>query len=575
MAPPIPESKIALSYPLYACDFDPQDSNKLIVGGGGGAGRSGVGNKITVLDASHEAIQIVSEVELSRDEDNVTSLAVGQHKGRSTLVYAGINSSAQDQEKGKNEHFRVFGVNSPSKTKVDVRQQITELARTSLFSAKETDAYQRLLRISAPHGDAAQVGAVATGLAKEAQIVLFDVAAGGGVAPKTRGKLDITKEAVDLDIIQTGDDKYQLLYCDNYDIYIMDVAKGSTTGPECVYSMPHDVATGGGRPVFRSIRYLTPTFILAVGNLPKRGGVVLWGYRLPKTGQEPGKARIAASTRLPKSVAQATGLAVVNLSPPTSPGLKQGDSQFVIAVAGHDFSISLYTLEHQVLADIDLIVNLYPLHTFKNAHHGYITGMAFSHWTPPKPTARVQFLKLASVSIGNTVSVHSIPLKKFIDKASPIKRGGPPRQPRYVVALKSKAPTMTALLVTIAVITALIGVLLQGFLEVKGATAPAQGFLAELLAEKKLEKGDNVVLLSEELGAIEDPTKPAPIRVDAHDESTHGAARTWENLPPEQKHLWRERLKAGGHWTADMGETIFKGVLFSELAGVVGQVVGG
>ena len=46
MAPHIPESKIALSYPLYACDFDPQDSNKLIVGGGGGAGRSGVGNKI-------------------------------------------------------------------------------------------------------------------------------------------------------------------------------------------------------------------------------------------------------------------------------------------------------------------------------------------------------------------------------------------------------------------------------------------------------------------------------------------------------------------------------------------------
>lgn len=553
----------------------------------------------TVLDTAHDAIQIVSEVELSRDEDNVTSLAVGQHKGRSTLVYAGVNSSVQDQEKGKNEHFRVFGVNSPSKTKVDVRPQIAELTRSSLFSAKETNAYQRLLRLSPPHGDAAQVGAVATGLANDAQIVLFDVAAGGAVAPRLRGKLDVVKEAVDLDIIQTGDDKYQLVYCDNYDIHIMDVAKGSTAGPECVYTMPHDVASGGGRPVFRSVRYLTPTFILALGNLPKRGGVVLWGYRLPKPGQEPGKARIAVSARLPKSVAQATGLAVVNLSPPASPGLKQGDSQFVVAVAGHDFSISLYTLEHQVLADIDLIVNLYPLHTFKNAHRGYVTAMAFSHWAPPKPTARVQFLKLASVSIGNSASVHSIPLKKFIDKATPIKRGGPPRQPRYVVALKSKAPSVTGLLVTLTVLMVVIGVLMQGFLEIRGyskpaigarrftpvswhvglphtdAGAPAQGFLAELLAEKKLEKGDNVVLLSEELGAIEDPSKPAPLRVDAHDESTHGAASTWEDLPPEQRHAWRERLKAGGHWTADMGETIFKGILFSELAGAVGQMVGG
>lgn len=39
-------AKITLTYPLYACDFDPNNANHLIVGGGGGAGRSGVGNKI-------------------------------------------------------------------------------------------------------------------------------------------------------------------------------------------------------------------------------------------------------------------------------------------------------------------------------------------------------------------------------------------------------------------------------------------------------------------------------------------------------------------------------------------------
>jgi len=46
MAPLIPIAKETLSYPLYACDFDPLDSTRLIVAGGGGAGSNGVGNKI-------------------------------------------------------------------------------------------------------------------------------------------------------------------------------------------------------------------------------------------------------------------------------------------------------------------------------------------------------------------------------------------------------------------------------------------------------------------------------------------------------------------------------------------------
>lgn len=44
--PPFPCASIELDYPLYALDFDQEDSNHLVVGGGGGAGRSGVGNKI-------------------------------------------------------------------------------------------------------------------------------------------------------------------------------------------------------------------------------------------------------------------------------------------------------------------------------------------------------------------------------------------------------------------------------------------------------------------------------------------------------------------------------------------------
>ena len=46
MAPIIDSAKISLSVPLYAIDFDSEDDKHLVVGGGGGEGRSGVGNKI-------------------------------------------------------------------------------------------------------------------------------------------------------------------------------------------------------------------------------------------------------------------------------------------------------------------------------------------------------------------------------------------------------------------------------------------------------------------------------------------------------------------------------------------------
>lgn len=46
MSPPFAAAKITLGYPLCASDFDPKNSDFLLVGGGGGEGRSGVGNKI-------------------------------------------------------------------------------------------------------------------------------------------------------------------------------------------------------------------------------------------------------------------------------------------------------------------------------------------------------------------------------------------------------------------------------------------------------------------------------------------------------------------------------------------------
>lgn len=46
MASPFPEARIEVDYPLYSVDYDPEDASRIVIGGGGGAGRSGVANKM-------------------------------------------------------------------------------------------------------------------------------------------------------------------------------------------------------------------------------------------------------------------------------------------------------------------------------------------------------------------------------------------------------------------------------------------------------------------------------------------------------------------------------------------------
>jgi hypothetical protein len=636
MAPKLGSAKLTLTYPAYCCDFDPQDANRLIVGGGGGAGRSGVGNKIvrlpelqyrsvsanqlqSVLDVSSpENIEVASELDLSREEDSVMTLAAGLQKNRTTLVFAGINSSPDDIHKGKNEHFRVFGIDKPARSRSNSTHKITELSRSAIFDSKDADTYQRLLRVAPSHSGTHQVGAVATGLAKTSEIALFEVSTTTGVAPKPRGKLELLKEAMDLDIIQVDDDKWQLAYCDDFVLNILDIGK-TESEPTNIFTTPIDIATGYARPSFRCVRYLNPHFLMAASNMHKGSGVVLQGFRLPISAEQGGKAKLAVSARLPKTVTRATCLAVRNLSPTSSPSAKQGDTQFVIAVAAQDSSITLYTLEHTSHSNIEFIVKLHPITTLKGDHPSPVSGLAFSYISPPQPpktasvsstptAPRQNALKLASVgSMGQTVVVHTIPLRRQ-STASKIP-GAPPRPPRYVVALKSRGPSPTSMIIVFAIIFAILGALLQGILEVGGLIQPSIGarhvvpkhwlkplptyvsgdfketsqlgthspFLAEFLAEQKLSvgskgegEGQKVVLTAEDGESGSDGVK-----VDAHDEERHVGAKSWDELPLSQKRAWRKRLEKAGHWGEEMGETVLKGVMFGEIGGAIGQMVAG
>jgi hypothetical protein len=629
MAPAIPAAELRLSYPLYALDFDPQDANRLVVGGGGGAARSGVGNKISLLDTSHDDAppQIVSEIELSRDEDSVNTLVVGPPSKNSVLFYTGINSAEDDLKKGKNEHFRVFAADLPT-TKVKVDPTIAELSRSALFSTTDTEAYQRLLRISG------RIGAAATGTIgrpKDAQIAIFDLPAptSNNQTPKLRGKVELAKEAMDMDMMQISDDEHQLVYCDDTDIYTMVIGKTTASGPHSIFTMPFDVAIGAtDRPSFRCIRFLTPTFVLAVANRPKAGGVVLQGFRLPKPADlgkasKEGKCRLAISAHLPTSIPRATGVAVRNLSPPSTPSTPQHDTQFAVAVTGQDSSITLYTLEHQSAgtgSTIFLLANLHPITTLKAVHAGPISGITFAPAPHPSKTQTARHINLASIgSMANTCVIHRIPLTLL--PPSPTKGGKTEtatEKGRYILALKAHKPSPRNILLATALLVALLSLLLQGVLEVRGLSRsvigarrvtpvawhrPGQWYgLVETQAGEvpfpvvvgggAEGRGGRGGVLGEYAAAVADAAAAGGgageekkkvvvlhaegeevVRVEGHDAERHGQARGWEDLHAAQKEAWKSALKKAGQWGEDVGEAVFRGVLFGEIAGVVGGMV--
>jgi hypothetical protein len=108
---------------------------------------------------------------------------------------------------------------------------------------------------------------------------------------------------------------------------------------------------------------------------------------------------------------------------------------------------------------------------------------------------------------------------------------------------------------------------------------PAQGFddtgatLQDLLKEVKAGGGDGVVIINDATGDI---------KAELHDEEVHGPAHkatTWEKLTPKQREGWKKKLSEAGHWAEEWaeetGNAIWKGVLFSEIAGAIGQAVAG
>ncbi|ATY60999.1 guanine nucleotide exchange factor [Cordyceps militaris] len=598
-------------YPLFAVDFDPEDDSRIVAGGGGGPNRSGVPNKLTVLETSGvDDLRIVGELDLPRTEDSVMSLAFAGRKGKTINVLAGVNSHQDEVLKGNNKHLRsisIRGTGSDTTVKEDMRHP--------LIIDSASAVYQRLLRV------AGTLGAVASANGKDPQIALFDVASSKGNTLKPRGTIELPREAEDVDIVQLADGSHLLTYCYGYELFLVKIGKDEED-PHLIYSVPEHEAS---RPKFRFARFLGPEFILTVANIGRTGAVV-HGFRLPKAGQE--KARLAVSAKLDGRT-QATAFALASLTRPTwSPkgGIESlGDTQFVIAVARGNASISLLSLTHVASPAINLLTKLHPLTTLHGVHgNSEITGMALSTFsTPTKKAAagETQHLKLVSVTMSKSIALQSIPLKQFIDK-TPRNKNAPPLPIRYVTQLEARQPTTARTAITLfSFVVLLLGLIGQCIFEMMGtgypilkpqrffssASTPANtpivappplmrhhaapvvaevdsasllrdDFLANIAGDGPVPT-DIVVLVAETLapaaGEATGGTTAAGFQVETHDEQVHGPGKSWEDLAEAQQHAWKARLRDAGAWTQQMGENVFKGVLFGEIGGAIGQAVAG
>ncbi|EAU84276.2 hypothetical protein CC1G_01272 [Coprinopsis cinerea okayama7 len=123
------------SFPVYSCTF--LSDNKVVLGGGGGATRSGIKNKLRLYEVTDTLeIHQKTEFELEKGEDAPMSMAV--HAESNTIV-CGINSTEEKLEKGLNENCRIYTVNDSS---------ISPLRTQSTLPGGDLEDYQKVTVLS-------------------------------------------------------------------------------------------------------------------------------------------------------------------------------------------------------------------------------------------------------------------------------------------------------------------------------------------------------------------------------------------------------------------------------------------
>jgi hypothetical protein len=494
---------------------------------------------------------------------------------------------------GVNQHFRRFRVTHAERGGKKAEWKVDP--PLSLFSrtGDDKDVYQRITRLSplrrveSAHRPPRRLAAIATGFSPVGEILLLS-----SVQPNhVRGRIDLGKlEAADIDIIEAGSQEFQVAYCTDHEVNLFATSTQLTTKARdkpitarLVYERL-SVIPSKGRPTFRALRFLTPSLVLLLSNLPGRSGAELLVLQV----EDQDMGHIVLQKRLHSSMKAGACLDVAILRE-GGKGEADGDQQFVIAVAGQDISLEILTLNYGVQAGLG---KFWTFSIIRNVHPHQMTKICFSRFVPTnsapsKPSeASPKTLKLASVSMGNTIVIHTLPLSPIHHKSRPL---------RYVLA-RPWRPRKAVLSILLLVVVALAGVVIRvipgGSPPILGITRFAPGF-REHIAEPYVvdtDKGSSTPqsighlksLLDQDNGGESPKTiviredEATEVRADVHtDEEAVKGAKKWEELEERQREGWRKKLGKAGQWAAGEGEAILKGVFFAELGGAIGGAVGG
>jgi len=521
-----------LGYPPWALDFDSYNRGYLVIGGGGGEGQKEVPNRLTLLDvSSRHSVERAAEIATNIEEDCPVSLGVLSTKD-GLYAYTGLNSGAADRKKGINNHFRTFKVDFPGKSKSKAGKpsqgNITPVSQTSLFSPSFCEsngqgAFQRLLRLSPVKVQASankRIGAIASSLSKDSEIVIFNATT---ASPSNSDVIQRIRplqnaEANDIDIIEPTESEFKVAFCTQTEVYFFSIGydfskrkeKNSLVEPKSVFSVPiPDVLQQPGRPRLRSLRFLTPDHILLLMNRGSQSELQI--LRIYADGLD---ADVVLRKQLSKRMAAAVSLDVCILNADVVTGARQ----IIIAVAAQSQHVELYTLDYSGPSKSS--ISTFSLYSDLRAIHSMaMKKVVLEPFQPPSlaGTASSPENKQRTVSTHGQVFVRlaSISLSNVVVIETLPLQPLYPRKPgsRYVL---SKGNTISSAIRKYSNLTVLAFVLVISLLLL-------QSFL----------------------------------NAQASGES--------------QQQRWKQRLVEAAEWVESQGETIFKGIFFSELAGAVGQ----
>ena len=478
-----------------------------------------------MLDTSKKlAIRQVADIELSSNEDSVQSLAVAQSEEDSAVLFAGINSSKDEQKQRKNEHLRSFAFQYPGSGATGGAPK-EALYKSSLFkpdARRDPDTWQRVIRLSRPTKEQKhQLGAVATGaagLAPEGEIIIFDASRSRVEEGDVRKRIDLGKkqEAADVDIIDANDKEFYVVYCLDYELHMCRVPsdKPAAAGsPHLLYHtpLPDSFAREKRRPQFRSLRFLTPRLLLVLLNLPGKTGAELL---LLDVDEKALLGTVILRKSLHKGIKRATALSVA-LLPAPSPSQ---NVQHVIAIAGQESCVQILTIDHNPRFPVSLSFKQYAF--LRDLHLVSMTSICFSTFNPPSDpvTATPQYLKLASTGIKHTVIVHNLPLIPTPSPVAKRKPGDPPT--RYVLQKpgghRSEVGQLSLSALGAVIMVALGAFMLQAIIEIRGGSPEyigAKTWLSKPLRDKialpYMFTDQQNPILTDNLSPVESPLRKA------------------------------------------------------------------